>query len=194
MVASGMKKRSWILGALLVMGLVRQAGAVEEAVYSLVSRDGRFEVRDYAAMILAETLVEGDRASAGNRGFDPLFNYISGENRTRHEIPMTAPVFQSPTGQQWAVAFVMPADAKREGWPEPENPSVRLQEIPARRMAVVRYSGFWSDKRYVEHESMLRAWMAAQGLEPAGDAVWARYNPPFTPWFLRRNEVMIPVR
>jgi hypothetical protein len=189
-----MKKRWWILGTLLIMGLVRHAGAVEEAAYTQVARDGRFEVRDYAPMVVAETVVEGDRVSAGDRAFRPLFRYISADNRDGAEIPMTAPVTQTASGDQWAVAFVMPAASALDRLPAPGEPAVTLREIPARRMAVVRYSGFWSEKRYTEHETRLRDWMAKQGLEPAGEAVWARYNPPFTPWFLRRNEVLIPVR
>jgi len=114
------------------------AGAVEEAAYTLVSRDGRFEIRDYAAMVVAETVVEGDRVSAGDQAFRPLFRYISADNRDGAQIPMTAPVTQTASGDQWAVAFVMPAASALERMPAPGEPAVTLREIPARRMAVVR--------------------------------------------------------
>jgi hypothetical protein len=145
---------------------------------------------------------------AGNKAFRPLFNYISGANRSQGKIAMTAPVGQQPEGQKiamtapvgqtaasnrWAVTFIMPANYTMETLPEPTDAKVRLRAIPARRMAAVRYSGIWRQQRYEQSLARLRAWMKAQGLTAAGDPVWARYNAPFTPWFLRRNEVLVPV-
>ena len=183
--------------------------AIEEAMYTVVKKDDQFEVRDYAPHILAETIVEGDLEQAGNKAFDRLFRYISGDNRSHTKVAMTAPVSQeqagekikmtAPVGQQrvqekWAVSFMMPASYTLETLPEPEDPKVKLRQVPARRMAAVRYSGFWSEKGYLRYKWELESWIHAKGFTILGDPVWARYNPPFTPWFLRRNEILIPVR
>jgi len=153
--------------------------------------------------------VEGDLEQAGNKAFNKLFRYISGDNRSRDKMAMTAPVSQeaigekikmtAPVGQQrvqerWAVSFMMPASYTLETLPEPEDPDVTLRQVPARRMAAVRYSGFWSEKNYLRYKMELESWIHERGLTIVGDPVWARYNPPFTPWFLRRNEILIPVK
>jgi hypothetical protein len=185
-----------------------QAMAIEEASYTVVIKDEKFEVRDYSAHILAETLVEGELEKAGSKAFDRLFRYISGDNQSRNKIAMTAPVSQEPAREKikmtapvsqqrvqdkWAVSFMMPAEYTLETLPEPSNPSVTLRQVPERRMAAVRYSGFWSEERYLEHKQALESWIRAKGLTVSGDPVWARYNPPFTPWFMRRNEILIPL-
>jgi len=94
---------------------------------------------------------------------------------------------------KWAVSFMMPAAYTMETLPEPEDPEVTLRQVPARRMAVVRYSGFWSEKGYLQNKSKLESWISAKGLTIIGDPIWARYNPPFTLWFLRRNEILFPI-
>ncbi len=180
----------------------------EEASYTVEKTDGDFQVRLYAPQVVAETLVGGTLEEAGNHAFRPLFDYISGANRAKGKIAMTAPVAQqregekiamtAPVGQealsnQWAVTFMMPTHHTLETLPEPTDERVRLRVIPARRMAAVQYSGTWSRQRYERNLVRLREWMKAQGLAAAGEPVWARYNPPFTPWFLRRNEILMPV-
>lgn len=182
--------------------------AIEEAAYEVVLHEGSFEIRDYKPQVLAETIVDGSLEGAGNKAFRPLFRYISGDNRTRTKIAMTAPVAQeprsekiamtAPVGQQrvesgWAVSFLMPAEYTLETLPLPLNPAVTLRGVPARRVAVVRYSGFWSEKRYIEHKHKLEAWLQARNLRSVGEPIWARYNPPFRPWFMRRNEILIPI-
>ena len=182
--------------------------AIEEATYKVVKKDDKFEIRDYAPHILAETVVEGDLEQAGNKAFNKLFRYISGDNRSRDKVEMTAPVSQEPMGEKikmtapvgqqrvqerWAVSFMMPASYTLETLPEPEDPKVTLRQVPARRIATVRYSGFWSEKNYLRYKLELESWIHEQGLTIVGDPIWARYNPPFTPWFLRRNEILIPV-
>ncbi len=194
--------------AWIILGAI-EAMATEEAKYTVVKKDESFEIRDYAPHVLAETVTEGDLEGAGNEAFNRLFRYISGANRSRGKVAMTAPVAQEPRRQKiemtapvaqqrvedrWAVSFMMPAASTLETLPQPEDPAITLRQVPARRMAAVRYSGFWSEKGYLQHKSELEAWMRRQGLVPAGEAIWARYNAPFTPWFLRRNEVLIPVR
>jgi len=182
--------------------------AIEEASYTVVERDGEFEIRDYAPHVLAETVVAGSFDRAGNEAFSRLFRYISGDNRSRHKVAMTAPVSQEPTGEKiamtapvgqqpaedrWVVSFTMPASSALETLPEPEDPQVTLRQVPARRMAALRYSGFWTETSYLRQRLKLESWVRTRGLRLAGDPVWARYNSPFAPWFLRRNEILIPV-
>lgn len=182
--------------------------AIEEAEYTVVLKEDRFEVREYQPHIVAETSVDGDFEDAGDEAFDRLFEYISGNNKSRQKIEMTAPVGQaaasqkidmtSPVGQmevdgRWAVSFMMPASFTLKTTPEPKDPNVILRQIPARKMAAVRYSGFWSEKGYLRNKAKLEAWIDEKGFSTAGEPVWARYNPPFMPWFLRRNEILVPI-
>ncbi len=182
--------------------------AIEEAPYTVVKASGIFEVRDYEPHILAETLVDSTLEDAGNKAFRRLFNYISGANHSRSSIAMTAPVSQESSGEKitmtapvsqqvsagkWAVSFMMPASYTMETIPVPDNPAIKLRQVPTRTVAAVRYSGFWSEEKYLLHKEKLEAWLRDNKLTAAGEAVWARYNPPFTLWFLRRNEILIPV-
>jgi hypothetical protein len=198
----------FIVAATVIFIGEMEAMAIEEAQYDVVKKEGRFEIRNYAPHILAEIIVEGGLEDAGSKAFNALFRYISGGNRSRVKVPMTAPVSQrsagekirmtAPVGQQpvqgkWAVSFMMPAAYTMETLPEPEDPEVTLRQVPARRMAVVRYSGFWSEKGYLQNKSKLESWISAKGLTIIGDPIWARYNPPFTLWFLRRNEILFPI-
>ena len=199
--------RIMLAAAFIIIGAMN-AMAIEEAAYNVVKRDDKFEIRDYAPHILAETVVEGDLEQAGNKAFSRLFRYISGENRSRDKVAMTAPVSQEPMAEKikmtapvwqqrvqdrWAVSFMMPASYTLETLPEPQDPEVKLRQVPARRMAAVRYSGTWSEQRYLRYLTELESWIHKRGLTILGDPVWARYNPPFTPWFLRRNEILIPI-
>ena len=184
------------------------AMAVEEAKYTVDIKDKKFELRSYEPHILAETFVEGDFDSAGNKAFRKLFKYISGNNKSRQKVAMTSPVGQgaasekidmtSPVGQQenngrWAVSFMMPASFSQETIPVPNDPDVILRQVPARQIAALRYSGFWSEKSYLRHKEKLQEWAKEKGLNVVGEAEWARYNSPFTPWFMRRNEILLPV-
>jgi hypothetical protein len=183
--------------------------AIEEAKYSVERSEGAFELRLYSSHIVAETTVEGDFSEVGSEGFRRLVAYIGGENekkksismtapvtqeRQSQKIEMTAPVTQELQGQAYRITFLMPARFSLDELPRPLDSRVRIVEEPDRWIAAIRYSGTWSESRYREHEDRLRAWIAEQQLVPTGERpVWARYNPPFMPWFLRRNEVLIPV-
>lgn len=184
------------------------AVGIEKSKYSVLERQGRFELRLYEPCIVAETVVASDFGEAGNIAFGRLYKYISGENRARESIAMTAPVAQearsekiamtAPVGQErsgdkWVVSFLMPARYTMETLPEPIDPAVTLRGIPARRMAAVRYSGTWSQKRYEQHLARLRQFIEQQKWKATGEPVFARYDPPFQLPFFRRNEVLIPV-
>jgi hypothetical protein len=198
-----------MIAAFLMIFGARDVMAIEEASYKVLKKENKFEIRDYAPHILAETVVEGDLEQAGNKAFRKLFRYISGENRTGSKVAMTAPVSQEPKGEKikmtapvgqqrvqersWSVSFMMPSSYTLETLPKPEDPKVTLRQVPACRIAAVRYSGFWSEKGYLRNKSELESWIHERGLKIVGDPIWARYNPPWTPWFLRRNEILIPV-
>lgn len=194
--------------SLMILGAT-QTMAIEEAQYTVVKKDKQFELREYSPHVLAETIVEqGSMQNAGNDAFRLLFRYISGGNQSRQKVAMTAPVSQeplrekikmtAPVAQQrakdgWVVSFMMPAAYTLETLPQPENPKVTLRQVPARRMAAVRYTGLWSEKSYLQHKLELESWIREEDLTVSGEPVWARYDPPFTPWFMRRNEILIPV-
>jgi hypothetical protein len=182
--------------------------AAEGAGYSVIERDGDFELRQYQPQILAETLVEGDFQEVGNIGFRRLFDYISGKNRKKQSIPMTAPVSQEAAsekipmtapvnqervGEKWRITFLMPSRYSLETLPKPLDSRVKLVEIPPRLLAATKYSGTWSRERYEDRKKRLRELILQRGLRIIGEPIFARYNPPFMPWFLRRNEVLIPV-
>jgi len=184
--------------------------AIEEPRYEVEQRDGDFELRRYAPHLIAETRVDAAFDDAGNEAFRRLFRYISGDNRGERKIAMTAPVVQqdangskiamtAPVRQEgdaasgFRVAFVVPAEFTRDTVPEPTDPRVKIREVPEQRMAVVRYSGRWTEANYRKHEVALNEWLVARGLRAVGPAVYARYNAPFVPWPMRRNEVMVPV-
>ena len=192
---------------LLVFGGI-EAMATEEVKYRVLESSGDFELRQYESSIVAETTVEGDFHEVGNEGFRRLFDYISGKNRKKQSIPMTAPVSQEASsekipmtapvnqekvGDAWRITFFMPYTLTMETLPEPLDPRVKLMKIPGRLMAALSYSGTWSRERYEGKEQRLKELIRQRGLKIEGEPVFARYNPPFMPWFLRRNEVLIPV-
>ena len=178
--------------------------ALEEAKYTVERKQDPLEIRMYAPSIVAEVIVNDDFEAASGKAFRKLFNYISGDNTGRSKIAMTAPVSQqrepqkiamtSPVGQRksgqgWAISFMMPASFTMDTIPLPDDLAVVLREIPAHRAAAIRYSGTWSEKAYNKQLSELLEWIESENLQTTGNPVWARYNAPYTPWFMRRNEI-----
>ena len=200
----------WIstLCCIFLLMTATPARSIESASYKTLMQDGNFELRDYAAQIRVETEVEGEFKQAGNKAFRLLFDYISGDNKSQQKIAMTSPVSQetsqkvamtTPVSQSqsdngnWRVGFLVPAEYSQETVPLPNNPKVTLRAIPAQKMAAIRYSGTWSDENYQQQLQALQEWISRNGWEVGGDPTWARYDPPFKPWFLRRNEILIPL-
>jgi len=183
------------------------AMAIEEPRFNVLEKDGSFELREYSPYIVAETRVEAGFEDAGSVAFQRLFRYISGNNIARQKIAMTAPVTQSrgekismtapvsqvADGSAYLVAFTLPSNYTLVTAPQPLDPAVQIREVPAQLIACWRYSGRWTASNFRDHEVLLRERIKARGLITGGDPVLARYNPPFTPWFMRRNEVLIPV-
>ena len=185
------------------------AMAIEAPSYRVLATEGNFELRNYSSYIVAHTDVDGDFEAVGSDGFRRLADYIGGKNRQKESISMTAPVSQKPASQKiamtapvsqvrengrWRIAFMMPSAYTMETLPTPDDDRIVLSEEKEKTVAVIRYSGTWSKKRYADHEAKLMDWISAKGWEVAGAPVWARYNPPFMPWFMRRNEIWIPVQ
>ena len=196
-----------IVANLALFGAI--AMATEEAQYDVMERDGKFELRQYAPKVIAETTIEGDFDKVGNVAFKRLAGYIFGDNETTTKFAMTAPVSlesvekKTTEGTQavsvpqpadsWRVTFVMPSEYPLETLPQPNDHRVLLRTEPGLTMAALRYSGSWSQTRYHKHEAKLLSWIKQRGLKVNGEPVFARYNSPFALWFLRRNEVLIPV-
>jgi hypothetical protein len=187
-----------------------EAMAIEEPRYEVVSRGDDAELRRYAPSIVAETRVEGPRDDAAREGFRRLARYIFGGNRKRQSIAMTAPVAQAPAASEriamtapvaqapgddgtWIVQFTMPSAWTMDTLPVPDDPRVQLRRVPARGVLVRSYRGGWSEERRRGHEQELLQAARKQGLHATGPLTWARYDPPWKPWFLKRNEVWVEV-
>jgi effector-binding domain-containing protein len=184
------------------------AMAIEKAEYELLQKEGSFEIRQYDPQIVAETYVEGDFEKVGSDGFRRLFDFISGNNFKKQsismtapvtqeagseKIAMTAPVSQEKKGDQWRITFLIPAEYTLETLPKPQDERVMLVQQPSRLVAAVKYSGTWSRENYEQNKARLEEYIQANGLKQIGTEIWARYDPPFMPWFMRRNEVLMPV-
>lgn len=167
---------------------------VEEAPYKVIKNLGKVEVRSYPNIIMAQ--VDG----FGDGGFNLLLRYISGENVQKSKVGMTAPV----VGEQIAmtapvlsessnIAFVMPEGYTLDTTPKPLDDRVRITEVPSRAVAALRFSGRWTKKNMAQRSQELLKEVAEAGLAAKGSIFTMRYNSPFTPWFMRRNEVAIEV-
>ena len=208
-----LKWQAALVISLCSMFLSATTMATEEAEYTVLLKEENLEVRLYEPHIVAETVVDKDFEDAGSEAFGRLFKYISGNNQPQRGIAMTAPVGQvaggqeiesqeidmtAPVGQtqvddQWVVSFMMPSSFTMDSIPKPNDERIALRYVPERTMAAIRYSGFWNKSGYQKNKSRLEKWIDQKGYVATGAPVWARYNAPFMPWFLRRNEVLIPV-
>jgi hypothetical protein len=205
---------SMLLSGLLWTGSLM---ATEEPKFESLRKEDNFEVRRYAPLIVAETVVEGDMDSASRRGFRLIADYIFGKNERiamtnpvvaepqgkAEKIAMTAPVSIEPENadrnriagaQRWRVHFVMPSQYTLASLPKPLNPQVTLREVPAQTFAVLTYSGLNTEKRVQDKTDQLLDWLKAQGVETIGKPQLARYDPPWTLPFLRRNEILQEIK
>lgn len=196
------------LSALLLAIAPLTAMAIEEPDYQVVQQLKGIELRDYAPYVVAQVLMTGSAENAGNAAFPILAGYIFGQNKGERRFDMTAPVTQAaapvklemtaPVTQAaapggYVVQFVLPKGVTLASAPEPLDPRVQLREEPARRVAVIRYSGLWTQANYDEHLALLQSALRDAGLRWSGEPVLSRYNPPIMPWFLRRNEIWLSV-
>jgi hypothetical protein len=182
------------------------ASAIEEPKYTVVRQYDGFEIREYAPYFVAEVVVPGPADEAGNQGFRILAGYIFGKNKGERKISMTAPVTQAPAPAKiettapvtqaavnggYVVQFTMPSEYTLDTLPEPLDAQVKLKEVSGGRFAVIRYSGTWSEGNYKQHLEKLERGLEAAGLRTTGSPIYSRYNAPFVPWFMRRNEVWL---
>jgi hypothetical protein len=181
---------------------------IEKAKYKVLEKEGNFEIRKYSPQIVAQTIVDADFDDAGNIAFRRLFSYISGKNRKKESISMTAPVNQkvssekiamtAPVNQyksegRYIVSFLMPSKYTMESIPEPLDANVIIRELQSGKFAALRYSGSWSKKKYEAQKKRLEELIKNKDLRITGETVFARYDPPFQLPFLKRNEVLIPI-
>ena len=181
-----------VLAAILVLVVAWyvQTRNVETASYQVVESDGDIEIRDYPALVVAEVTRTGPRDQAVRSGFGPLARYIFAKERDGEKIAMTAPVTQKDQGGTWTIQFIMPSSYDLQRLPKPADADVKLRELPAARRVAIRFSGWWSDELFKVKDAELRTWLASKGLAPSGTPTFAYYNDPFTPGFLRRNEIL----
>ncbi|MFM9890775.1 MAG: SOUL family heme-binding protein [Rickettsiales bacterium] len=188
-------------------------GQYEEPAFTASQVEGDIELRNYAPVIAAEVEVSGERREAISKGFRLIADYIFGNNAPNtkiamttpviqqaeksqgQSIAMTTPVIQQADGANWKVQFILPAEYTLANLPKPNNKAVKLREVKGRRMAVIRFSGPTNDDaRITEKTAALRAYVQAHHLRTVGEPVLAFYDPPWTLWFMRRNEVMLEVK
>lgn len=194
-----------LLSATVNMGIA--LAEVNEPGFKLVSQDGDVEIRDYAPTLVAEMSFAGDRDGAVRAGFDLLSGYISGDNETNQKIAMTAPITQIRSGAltaslpggetsvtndaaEWKVRFMMPTGFTLSTLPKPGDRRIDIIALPARRAAVLRFNGLWTDSNFATHRDQLSAWLRTKGLKPVGEPAYAYYDPPWQPFFWRRNEII----
>lgn len=165
----------------------------KEQKYSVVEKFVGFELRNYDSCVLADIEITSSFEKAGNAGFGPLVGYISGQNRLNTKISMTAPVIQEPTDTAHIVSFVMPTEIDEHRAPIPNDNRVSLRVKPQELVAVAKFTGLWTAASYQERLTKLLVSIDMAGYRTAGNARFARFDPPWTPWFMRRNEIQIPV-
>jgi hypothetical protein len=181
-----------LLIVLVIAGCKTSRGGYESAGYSVIRTAGRFELRDYEGLTVAETpMATSDNAPDGS--FNRLFRFISGQNQSRQKISMTTPVFMSGGGSHRSMAFVMPAELASAQVPAPTDPAVSVRTLPSQRFAVVRFKGSRSSANESAALTQLQGWLESQSLPTNGAPLYAYFDPPWTPPFLRRNEVMLPI-
>ena len=187
---------SIIVSALLLAGVSlafwgckTSRSGYESAPYSVVLSNGDYELRDYPELAIVQTPMSDSGANGGNSGFGKLFRYISGHNKSQKSIAMTTPVFISQ--DPGTMAFVLPAKSSSEQAPAPLDSSLSLEKVPAGRFAVLRFSGARSAAKESQALALLKTWIAEKGLGAEESPVFGYFDPPWTPSFLRRNEVML---
>ncbi len=183
---------------------------VDEPAYTTVRSEGTIELREYGELVVAETTVKADYDSASDRAFRRLFQYISGKNIPNQKIAMTAPVlmnnkenqleelspplFREKTESGWKMGFVLPEQFTFENAPQPENELVTLREVPAKKVAAIRFTGRWNVEAFNQNSEALLSWLRNNNFKVLSAPRAAAFNPPWTLPFLRRNEVHIDVQ
>lgn len=166
----------------------------EKLSYEVIAKLAGTEIRHYPQHIRVSTFDAGDMATSGNRSFRRLANYIFGSNESRQSIAMTAPVLQQPTGEGFRTSFVMPMAMSMSTMPSTSDVSLQMELAEAGLFGAISFSGQASQKLFGNKSQTLTGLLVSTGHEISGDPIYARYNGPWTPVFLRRNEVLIPIK
>ena len=199
----------WIFYSLITSNT---AMAIEEPKFNLIAKENAFELRAYQSKIIAEVTIDAGMSESSSKGFRLIADFIFGNNTSREggseKISMTAPVsvyeksekisMTAPLGVQevkdgWKVYFVMPSKYTLDSLPKPNNAEVSIKQIPAKKFAVMRFSGLVDEEKMNKKVKDLNEWIVSKNLKPISNPELARYNPPWTLPFLRRNEVMVEV-
>ena len=188
------------------------AMSIEEPKFTLLEKEQSFELRTYQPKLIAEVFVDGDMSEASSKGFKLIADFIFGNNTAQsgksEKISMTAPVaiktsaekisMTAPVGLQqsndgWRVYFVMPSQYSLQTLPKPNNPQVTIKAMPGQKFAVVRFSGLVGEEKMHMKLTELNQWIKRKNFKVLSNPELARYNPPWTLPFLRRNELMVEV-
>ena len=182
-----------LMGAgLIFVGCQTTRSGYESAPYKVVRTDAKFELRDYPSLVVVETPMTAS-ANSDDGSFMRLFRFITGANEAKQKIAMTTPVFMSGQDTNRTMAFVLPAKLNATTAPKPADGAVAVRELSGGRFAVLRFSGGRNAQHEVETLARLQTWVAAEGLKASATPVYGYFDPPWTPSFLRRNEVMLRV-
>lgn len=179
-----------VVAVLIFAGCQATRAGYESAPYEIVRVSGKFAVRDYPALWVIETPM-ARTANDDDGSFMRLFRFITGANESKQKIAMTTPVLMSSKDTNMTMAFVLPANLKAEAVPKPSDGAVTIRHLPAGRFAVLRFNGGRSAKHEAEALDSLRTWMRREGLKELSPPMYGYFDPPWTPGFLRRNEVML---
>ena len=174
------------LAGLISAGCAAVRAGYDSAPYRVVRREGGIELRDYPALVWVETPMRG-----ANDSFMQLFRFIGGKNAAQQKISMTTPVFMAGEATNATMAFVMPKGMSAGQTPKPNEPGLSVREVGGSRFAVLRFRGGRSGKNETKALAELRNWLAREKLKSEGGPVFGYFDPPWTPSFLRRNEVML---
>ena len=196
--------------AILSLLITESAMSLEQPEYTVLYEEEGVEYRLYEPFLVTETVIEGEESykAAASEGFRRLFRYISGNNesqsdiamtkpvqqvRSKQKISMTAPVQYDKSASGYRIAFMLPSKYTLDTAPVPLDSRLQTRAIEARTMAVIRYSGRWTNKNFIRYQDELLGALSKNNIETIGDVKSAFYNAPFVPPFMRRNEVMIEV-
>lgn len=183
-----------IIAILIVAGTyIMHISNAEEPHFVLIKKDGDIEIRQYPTLTIAEVKVTGPRVDAIRDGFKILADYIFGGNGKNIQIEMTAPVIQSGHGQNWAIRFVMPATETLESLPTPNNQDISLYALPAQKYIVIGFTGSNTENNVNANYLKLKEYIQKHHVNVTGDPLYAFYNPPWIPPFMRRNEVLMKI-
>ena len=196
-----MLKMKQILLTIAMLSSLPAWAEIEQPNYKVILEKDIFAIRDYTSVMAVETEVFSSRREAAGNAFRRLFRYISGENEDNLEISMTSPVAQTLANQndddpaeRWMVRFFLPRNMAEENIPLPSEKGVTVSKLKAQRFASVSFRGSQSDKKIEENTAKLKAFISQNGYEVSGRPIYAFYDPPFIPWFLRDNEILLPVK